>query len=1501
MKKRLLILSLFSVITLGVWAQRTVDVIDRGLVAVKAAGGVLCTWRIHGEEYYDVAYNIYRDGTKINDKPLTVSNFKDTAGSLTSKYTVAAVVRGVEQEKSKEATVLASNYLELEMDHGTMTNTFVPNDATAADLDGDGEMELIIKFDNWNSGVDGKYTVVEAYKLNGKKLWWIDCGRNMGDFQNNEINIAAYDWDMDGKAECVFRAADGTVIHMADGTTQTIGDPSKNYRPAEGGGQWFVHDGAEFLLYMNGETGKPYVVMDYPLVRLEPGEGNQEQQWGDGYGHRSSKYFFGAPYFDGRKPSIFLARGIYTRHKMIAYDVDPATHKLTERWRWNCNTGGPWFGQGYHNYCIGDVDWDGRDEIVFGAMTIDDNGRGLATTGLGHGDAMHLSDFDPYRHGQEFFACNESAPANNYCDATTRKILYRYAGGTDDGRGMMGNFTDLYPGAQGTTARDGNLISSVTYSGIPGGTKNNISQNMRIYWDGDLCEETFNYASGKNTAGVIIKYGTGVIATLQGSMTNNDTKGTPCLQADIFGDWREEVVMRTADNKVRIYTTNTQTPWRNYTLWHDHQYRNAVVWQMNGYNQPPHTSYFLGKLEGITMAPPATIMTGRTEVKNQGTIGADANDKQIITCETNDMTVAVADGASPYIYFDNAPSWVQGTDINGTSGKNPTINYAYYVHTLTGGGFAGGMRLVKQGDGTLILPNAVQKYTGNTDVWAGTLQFDGTMEGSRVWLNRHTTLISNGGVFKKAIQADYNATIIPGGQGHKGTLTADSLILNFGSQLRIDLFGADGTADVIKTNVLVIEKKDWENGPEYSTPVLTFVANTNDATGKVADGKYLIGEIGTIVGSLDNLLVKGLTGQKGTLIHEDGKLYVEIINYTGGNMTWTGSVDGVWDVDNTKNFINNGTADGTAFIPGSEVTFDDNAQQTTVKVVGNVAPASIIFKNEKKSFTITGDSIVGGANIEKSGAGVVSVSNENRVGNTYINGGRIVVANFANEIGQEFGGLGSVKSAIYLDNGGTLANTKTATSAQPVYVGRNGGTLQIAAGSTLTLSTGVRASASGAQLTKTGTGTLALGANNSVGTLIIAGGTVNASESGGVTQLPTTVEFQNGTLNDPNGEGSYTTNRANFYVPEGKTGTFYADPRCNYTGTLTGAGTFKVHAAGVRNYFQGNWSEFEGTLEVGMTKRGQYDPWFAWDNTYGLPKATLNVPANNTFDNNGKNVEIGTVMGAGTLAGSGTFILGTNDADFTLGINSTAKIQKRGEGIMRIMALGKVQNTITVSAGTLMFNEAALSTLVHGAFATTLNGTGQIIGQGLLNSLVMSGESMLTPRSMYSESTPGVIKTKALLNVNGGTTVNFLVGSGKNSQLQPQMLTMNGTIKVTLLDGYTPQAGDSFTLWQVVGTFKGTPSFDLPELPAGLVWDTTELLQKTGVLKVVVDTSIDGITLSEPVDADIYTLSGQKVGSVRTTKASMQRDVKALGTGKGTYIINVRANGKGGTMKMVVE
>ena len=422
--RKLLFVVLLGLGALGIQAQRVTDKLDRGLVAVKVSSGVYCSWRIYGEEYYDVKYNLYRDGTKIAEN-LDVSNYTDAGGSVSSKYTVSAVVRGVEKNQCAGVTPLNNNWLEVKMNHGNLTSTYIPNDACCADVDGDGEVEILLKFDNasWagtsyqKAGYHGEYFIIEVYKLNGEKLWWVDLGPNMSDFQNNEQNIVAFDWDEDGKAEALMRAADGTVIHMADGTTYVVGDKTKNYLAETNTGQWFVHEGSEYLVYMNGATGKPYQVMDYPLKRLETGETDLNKAWGDGYGHRSTKHFFGAPFLDGRHPSIFLARGIYTRHKMIALDVDPVSHQLSTRWTWNCNDGSsPYYAQGYHNYAIADVDWDGRDEICFGSMVIDDNGLGLSTTGLGHGDAQHHGDFDPYTHGQEIFACNEDSPANNYRD-----------------------------------------------------------------------------------------------------------------------------------------------------------------------------------------------------------------------------------------------------------------------------------------------------------------------------------------------------------------------------------------------------------------------------------------------------------------------------------------------------------------------------------------------------------------------------------------------------------------------------------------------------------------------------------------------------------------------------------------------------------------------------------------------------------------------------------------------------------------------------------------------------------------------------------------------------------------------------------------------------------------------------------------------------------------------------------------------------------------------------
>ena len=242
MKKNLLIIIGLAFAALPSFAQRTTDKLDRGLVAMKASTGVYLSWRLLGSEYYDVTYNVYRDGNLIKSG-LSSSNYSDASGSATSTYTVSAVVRGKEQAQCKAASVWTKSYKEIKLTHEGIQSTLVPNDACCADIDGDGELEILMKFDNeseiaqsypkngpsFNGKASHEYSIFEALKQDGKRLWWVNCGPNMGDFQNNEQNIVAYDWDGDGKAEAVMRAADGTTIHCADGTIYTVGDATKRY------------------------------------------------------------------------------------------------------------------------------------------------------------------------------------------------------------------------------------------------------------------------------------------------------------------------------------------------------------------------------------------------------------------------------------------------------------------------------------------------------------------------------------------------------------------------------------------------------------------------------------------------------------------------------------------------------------------------------------------------------------------------------------------------------------------------------------------------------------------------------------------------------------------------------------------------------------------------------------------------------------------------------------------------------------------------------------------------------------------------------------------------------------------------------------------------------------------------------------------------------------------------------------------------------------------------
>lgn len=1532
MNKKLLATSALALlVSMGANAQRFTDKLDRGLVAVKTTKGVYCSWRIQADEYYDVKYNLYRDGTKVNAEPLDVSNFTDTSGSESSQYTVKAVLNGVEQQASKAATVFKSNYKEIKIKHdASLKATYEPNDACCADVDGDGEVEILMKFNNKEEGeqlypkngptINGvatkEYSMLACLKQDGTVLWWVNCGPNMGDFQNNEQNIVGYDWDMDGKAEVVMRLEEGSTVHMADGTTYTIGANGKNgsswtnYREpkASGSVEWFTHYGKEFLWYCEGATGKPYQCIEFPLKRLEDGETDLKAAWGDGYGHRSSKYFFGAPYLDGKHPSIFLGRGIYTRHKFIAYDVDPKTHDLKVRWKWTNNQpGSPWFGQGYHNYIIADVDWDGRDEIVWGSMVIDDNGMGLSTTGLGHGDAQHIGDFNPYIHGQEMFACNEDNPSNNYRDATTSKIYYRKTDTNDDGRCLAGNFYNDFPGAVGHSAHD-TPISTVTNDHVSTNT-NGLSMNFRIYWDGDLLEECFN-----NTE--VTKPGVGTIATFLGAYSNNSTKATPCYQGDIFGDWREEVIERTADNNIRIYTTNEPTKWRNYSLWYDHQYRNGMVWQPCGYNQPPHVSYFLGELEGITIAPPPLTTTGREEVGSS--ISKALDGKHALLATTGDATVSVAEGASPAIFTDNAPSWVQGTAASECRIKDTEIKYTYYTHTLTGGAFTGGMRLVKQGDGTLVLPNVKQTYTGKTDVWAGTLQFDGTMESSPVWLNRFAELNSNGGNFKGGIKADYGSVIRPGGKESIGTLTTSSLDLGFGARVVFD--AKDGNVDKLVAAKMSIEKKYWKNGPQYNTPVFEFATAP-------APGTYTLAEVGELTGKLSDIVVEGLDGHKFSLEYTDGKIILNLSDTRDSeSCVWTGEKGSVWDLMSTENF----SSSDKMFVTGDELTFNDDAATSNVSIAEDVTPGNLYFKNDKKVYSLAGKgSILGEGSLNVVGTGTVYVKNTNKYsGGTNVKGGTLIPSTLANKDGLEYGSLGAADNTITLSNTGILKVTTGMTASHPIVLGEDGGVINNTG--TLILNGGIRkGSGKNRDLYKMGAGTLQLNSTADFDVLYINQGTVYDFQDGHFSGKTIVLNGSKVVLQASNSIYSSNSDNVNIEVPKGKSGIWYPDGRCDYTGKLTGEGTIDIYGTWIRCPFKGDWSKFEGTINAKRGNKNVYEPSFDFNNTYGIPLATLNVDSRFTKDyafcTNGKSFAIGALTGSGYISNGGNF--GSDANTLTIGGKNTnfefkgsingSNVVKNGTGIWTISSEDVLANakSLKIVDGVVKLNKATATSSMTAPTVLYVRNDGELRGVGCTYGVSLLKGGILRPGSnaeTAQTNNTGVINILKNLNAVVGSSI--YVNKTKADSISVNAYTgskspawaflnvggnavLNGTIYVTYKDTWTPAVGDYVRVLDCAGSISGNPTFELQALPAGLEWDTTPFLS-TGTIRVAVSTGIKEVGLDGgSFKADVYTIGGFKLTSLMTTKATMMSDLKNRGLAAGTYIVRTAQGGIKVTLK----
>jgi autotransporter-associated beta strand protein len=1404
------------------FAQRQMEKLGRGIVAVRTGTSTAYVgWRLLGTDAENIGFNLLRSANgatpvQLNGALLTNScNFTDSTinFAVSNAYFIQPVVGSVTQTLSAPfglaANPVTQQYLNIALQKpadGTNASgpfTYSPNDCSAADLDGDGEYEIVLKWDpsnskdNSQSGFTGN-VFLDAYKLNGTLLWRIDLGPNIR-AGAHYTQFMVYDLDGDGRAELACKTAPGTKDGLGayvDGNASfTVYTNSNGY----------ILSGPEYFTIFDGLTGAKLAHTNYVPAR------GTVSDWGDSYGNRVDRFLAGIAYLDGVRPSVVMCRGYYTRTTLAAWDWRNGV--LTQRWLFDTgHSGGPYADykeQGNHQLSVADVDADGRDEIIYGACTIDDDGTGLYTTGLRHGDALHVSDLDPARPGYERWGIHEtdSTPGSALTATATGEILW-LTDNADVGRGVAADLTAAFPGAEVWGGTSGlRSIDNQSAGGSPS------SSNFAVWWDADLLRELEDGTS-------VTKYGGGTLLSASGAASNNSTKSTPNLSADFFGDWREEVIWRTSDNlNLRIYTTTTVATNRLVTLMHDPMYRVAIAWQNTAYNQPPHPGFYIGP--GMFPAPVAPISAANLVWRGGGVNTWDTG------TTANWVTNGVWAGANPAVTFAAGRSVL--FDLTGSNQTAITLSgiltpaqvtvHAAKDYSFAGSGqLSGGMKLIKAGPAKLTL-NTTNAFTGGVFVSGGALFINGAVS-SAVTVERRGTpegpsQFGGSGQLGGGLTVQAGCILTVGANTNSpGTLTVTNTFTELGGvlnqfDLSIDPNGITGSNDLLRIigNVVL-----------SGTNIITIT----QTSGFLGGGVYpLLTYTGTLTGGLTNLVLTGNFIQPVALTNPPGMIGLLAVVPSAAPTApanLVAAVDGPFQVNlawtdtstNEAEFLLERSLNGVNF-----AALDSRPGNTTAYSDIGLTPDTTYY------YRLRGTNLAGVSPYSNLASATTST---NAPALTWRGDGVNNFWDIATSANWRNGATptlyGDTALVTFDDSGSNSPTIYMAATLLPGAVTFN---------ATKNYTLGGTGALSGAtSLLKAGSGTLTLSGNNSyAGGTLIAGGTVSLNTVGAASGGNITVSNGNLTLNSV-GNPATIANNLIFSGPATLT-TPSGNNNQATTGAWTGNGALAVNVASGGTYSpRGSMIGFNGSVTLGAAGT------FRFYGSAGSSAAGFNLGtgAASLITRDGGTISLGSLSGgAGTLlrgASSSdvatTFLIGGNNANTTFagtitnGNNAlrSVALNKQGTGTLTLTGTNGSSGPTTVSTGKLLVN----GNHIFATNTVTVNPTGTLGGTGII------GGNTTVNGTLAPGTSIGTLTFNGNLSFNPGSRAQFEISRNPFTNDQVTVLgtlARGGTLEVLNTSVELLEAGDNFQLFNAPNVSGNFAAYNLPALEEGLAWNTSQL------------------------------------------------------------------------------